>query len=135
MLELAKQLKGNNHIILGYRSSELFLVEELSKYGTVSIATEDGSVGTKGNVIDVLGKLNLTVDTIYSCGPKPMLAAVKEYGIKNSIQTQLSLEEKMACGVGACLGCVCKGKKEEGTTARKRVCKEGPVFLAEEVEV
>lgn len=135
MLELAKQLKGNKYIILGYRSSELFLVEELSKYGTVSIATEDGSIGTKGNVIDVLRKLNLTIDAIYSCGPKPMLAAVKEYGVNNNIKTQLSLEEKMACGVGACLGCVCKGKSEEGTTVRKRVCKEGPVFLAEEVEL
>ncbi|MDF2820609.1 MAG: 2-polyprenylphenol hydroxylase and related flavodoxin oxidoreductase [Clostridiales bacterium] len=134
MLELAKQLQGDKHIILGYRS-ETFLVEELSKYGKVYIATEDGSAGTKGNVVDILRTLSIKMDDIYACGPKPMLKAVKDYAIANKVDAQLSVEEKMACGIGACLGCVCKTKDNEGNIVRKRVCKDGPVFKAEEVEL
>jgi dihydroorotate dehydrogenase electron transfer subunit len=73
---------------------------------------------------------------IYACGPTPMLRAVKEYAIKNNVECFVSLEEKMACGIGACLACVCKSKEIDSHTnvKNKRICKDGPVFLAEEVE-
>lgn len=135
MVELAKALKGEKQILAGYRD-ELFLKEELEKYGEVFIATEDGSVGTKGNVMNAMEENNLSAEVIYACGPTPMLKAIKAYALKHNIEAWLSLEEKMACGIGACLACVCKSKeKDEHTNVNnKRVCKEGPVFLATEVE-
>lgn len=140
MVELAKELKelGCKKItaVLGYRD-EIFLNEDMAHYADVVIATEDGSVGTKGNVIDAVREQNVTGEVIYSCGPTPMLRAVKQYGLENNIITYLSLEERMACGIGACLACVCQSKEkdEHSNVHNKRVCKEGPVFLAEEVEI
>lgn len=136
MLELAKQLDCEKQIILGYRDRQTFLVNELKKYADVYIATEDGSVGTKGNVLNAIEKNNLSADIIYACGPTPMLRALKEYGQKNNIETWISMEEKMACGIGACLACVCKSKNKDHHTNvnNKRICKDGPVFLAQEVE-
>jgi len=139
MVELAKSIReaGNTdiNIVIGYRDKETFLLNELQALGNVYIATEDGSVGTKGNVMDAIRENDLTADSIYSCGPTPMLKAVQEYGIRLGIKTQLSLEEKMACGIGACLACVCKSKEKDAHTNvnNKRICKDGPVFLAEEV--
>ena len=74
---------------------------------------------------------------IYACGPTPMLRAIKEYALEKDIESQLSLEERMACGIGACLACVCKSKEKDHHTNvnNKRICKDGPVFLAEEVEL
>ena len=136
MLELAKQLDCEKQIILGYRDRQTFLVNELKKYADVYIATEDGSVGTKGNVLNAIEENNLSADIIYACGPTPMLRALKEYGQKNNIETWISMEEKMACGIGACLACVCKSKNKDHHTNvnNKRICKDGPVFLAQEVE-
>lgn len=137
MLELAKQLKCEKNIILGYRNGlEMFLKEELEKYGNIYIATDDGSVGVKGNVLDAILENSLCADMIYACGPTPMLRAVKEYAKEQGIEAQISLEEKMACGIGACLACVCKSKEldEHSNVYNKRVCKDGPVFDAEEVE-
>lgn len=136
MLELAKHLNCEKDIILGYRD-ELFLDTEFADYGNVHIATEDGSVGTKGNVLNVIKEKNLTCDIIYACGPKPMLKAIKEYAEANQIEAYISMEERMACGVGACLGCVCKTKEvdEHSLVHNKRVCKEGPVFNSKEVEL
>jgi dihydroorotate dehydrogenase electron transfer subunit len=135
MLELAKSLQGEKQIVVGYRD-ELFLHEELKKYGKLFIATEDGSTGTKGNVINVMAEKEIKAQVIYACGPTPMLKAVKAYALEHEIEAWLSLEEKMACGIGACLACVCQTKeKDEHTNVHnKRVCKEGPVFLATEVE-
>ena len=101
------------------------------------IATEDGSVGTKGNVIDAIRAEKLTADIIYACGPTPMLKALKAYAMENGIECYISLEEKMACGIGACLGCVCHSKDvdEHSNVRNKRICKDGPVFRAEEVEL
>ena len=70
------------------------------------MATEDGSVGTKGNVLDAIREQNLTADVIYACGPTPMLRAIKEYAAEKGIKCYISLEEKTACGIGACLACV-----------------------------
>lgn len=141
MLELAKELKemgiSDIKIVVGYRDSQMFLKDDLSQYGTVYVATEDGSFGTKGNVINAIEENNLSADVIYSCGPTPMLRAVKEFGIKNNIETQISMEEKMACGIGACLACVCKSKDvdDHSHVHNKRICADGPVFYAEEVEL
>mgnify|MGYP000969143762 CR=1 FL=1 len=137
MLELAKQLTCEKHIVLGYRDSDTFLAEEFKNYGDVYIATEDGSVGTKGNVIDAVRSNNLEADIIYACGPTPMLKGIKDYAKEHGIRTQISMEERMACGVGACLGCVCKSKEKDHHTKinNKRVCKDGPVFYGEEVEL
>lgn len=136
MLELAKQLDCEKHIVLGFRD-ELFLNEEFKAYGKVYISTEDGSTGTKGNVIDAIKENNLEADIIFACGPTPMLKGVKAYALENIIKAQLSLEERMACGIGACLACICKSKEKDHHTNvnNKRICKEGPVFYAEEVEL
>lgn len=135
MLELAKQLDCEKQIVLGYRD-DLFLYEEFKKYGSVYVATEDGSAGTEGNVLDAIRENGLDAEVIYACGPLPMLRALKEYAAKNQIECWVSLEERMACGIGACLGCVCKSKNKDAHTNvnNKRICKEGPVFLAEEVD-
>lgn len=144
MLELAKQLSnsiGNFsdkvQVVLGYRDSQLFLKEEFEKYATVYIATEDGSVGIKGNVLDVVREKQLTADMIFACGPKPMLRNIKEFARKNHILAQFSLEEKMACGIGACLACVCESNEVDrhSNVYNKRVCKDGPVFYAEEIKL
>lgn len=79
MLELAKKLKQDSTIVLGYRDDQLFLKEQFESYGQVEIATDDGSVGLHGTVVDVLRQKNVTGDVIYACGPKPMLAAVKKF--------------------------------------------------------
>lgn len=136
MLELAKQLTVEKQIVVGYRD-ELFLTEELSKNGTVYVATEDGSVGTKGNVLDAIRENGLAADIIYACGPTPMLRALKAYAEEHNIECYISMEEKMACGIGACLACVCKSKEKDHHTNvhNKRICKDGPVFLATEVDL
>ncbi len=136
MLELAKQLTGEKQIVVGYRD-ELFLKNELEKHGSLYIATEDGSTGTKGNVMDAIHEHGLEAEIIYACGPKPMLRAVKQYAAEHQIKAWISMEERMACGVGACLGCVCQTKDvdEHSQVHNKRICKDGPVFDAEEVEL
>lgn len=136
MLELAKELSCEKQIVLGYRD-ELFLNEELARYGKVYISTEDGSVGTKGNVIDAIKENKLEADIIFACGPTPMLKGIKAYSLEHGIEAQLSFEERMACGIGACLACVCKSKEVDSHTNvhNKRICKEGPVFYAKEVEI
>jgi len=129
-------LDCEKQIILGYRDV-LYLNREFEPYGTVHIATEDGSAGTRGNVIDVIRKKGLTADVIYACGPTPMLRALKEFAAGAGIECWLSLEERMACGIGACLACVCQTREidEHSHVYNKRICKDGPVFLAQEVEL
>lgn len=137
ILELAKRLDCEKQIVLGYRNSDMFLLDEFKKYGSVYIATEDGSYGSKGNVLDAIRENDLEADIIYACGPTPMLRALKEYAAEKQMECWISMEEKMACGIGACLACVCKSKEVDAHTNvhNKRVCKEGPVFRAEEVEL
>lgn len=136
MLELAKELNCEKTMVLGYRDV-LFLNEEFVPYGEVVIATEDGSAGTKGNVLDAIREKGLKADVIYACGPTPMLRALKAYAAEHGMECWLSLEEKMACGVGACLACVCQSKDvdEHSHVHNKRICKDGPVFPAQEVEL
>ena len=137
ILELAKQLNCEKQIVVGYRDADTFLREQFEANGTVYISTEDGSVGTKGNVMNAIAENNLSADIIYACGPTPMLRAIKNYAEANGIECYISLEERMACGIGACLACVCKSKEKDHHTHvhNKRICKEGPVFLSTEVEI
>ena len=149
MLELAKRLSGledgitvkkigqSLDIFLGYRDNDTFLIEELEQYGRVHVATEDGSLGTKGNVMDALSKSGLNPDIIFACGPMPMLRAIKQYSEGKGIDAYISLEERMACGVGACLGCVCKtvNKDPHSHVNNARICTDGPVFEAREVAI
>ena len=137
ILELAKQLHCEKQIIIGYRDEETFLRKEFEENGTVYISTEDGSVGTKGNVMDAIRANALSADIIMACGPTPMLRAIKNFAEENDIECYISMEERMACGIGACLGCVCKSKEKDHHTNvhNKRCCKDGPVFLSTEVEI
>ena len=123
--------------VLGYRDSQLFLKEEFEPWAKVYVSTDDGSAGTKGTVIDAVRENGVEADVIFACGPKPMLRAVKAYAAEKGIPCYVSLEERMACGIGACLGCVCKttGEDAHSHVHNARVCKDGPVFAAEEVEL
>lgn len=136
MLELSKNLECEKQIVLGYRD-ELFLNREFEPFGRVYVATEDGSAGTKGNVLDAIRENGLTADVIYACGPTPMLRALKAYAQERKIECWISLEERMACGIGACLACVCRSTDvdEHSHVHNKRICKDGPVFSAQEVEL
>lgn len=136
MLELAKNLNCEKQFIVGYKD-ETFLVDDLRQYGAVYVATEAGCEGTKGNVMDAIAQEGLEADVIYACGPTPMLRAIKAYAEEKGIECYISMEEKMACGVGACLACVCKTKEVDhhSNVHNKRICKDGPVFLSTEVEL
>lgn len=136
LLQLAKELECEKQIVLGYRD-ERFLEEEFRAQGKVYIATEDGSFGTDGNVLDAIAENGLDAEIIYACGPMPMLRAVKRFAAERQMECWISLEERMACGIGACLGCVCKSTRKDSHTHvnNKRICTEGPVFYAEEVDI
>lgn len=136
MLQLAKELDCEKSVVLGYRD-EIFLNEEFEPYAHVYMSSEDGQHGVKGNVIDAIKEYGVDGAVIYACGPTPMLRGIKAYAMENGIECQISMEEKMACGVGACLACVCKTKDidEHSQVHNRRICKDGPVFYAEEVEL
>jgi len=127
-----KKVKGL--VLIGAKTKKQILCEkEFQRLGfDVKIATDDGSLGFRGRVTDLLKNLLWTMDhrlwTIYACGPRPMLKEISRLSNKYNIPAQISLEEHMACGIGACLGCVVNTKR-----GFKRVCKEGPVFWAEEI--
>ena len=148
LLELTKQLSwsapdtyiksARTIAVMGYRTSDTFLREQFEQTADVFFAaTEDGSLGTRGNVVDALREHNITEGVIYACGPMPMLKAIKAYAAEHGMKAYISLEERMACGIGACLGCVVKSKHKDLHTNvnNKRICKEGPVFDAEEVDI
>ena len=143
MLELAAALQESADAgttvtaVMGYRNNELFLKEEMEAFAQVFAATEDGSAGTKGNVLDAVRENEIRADVLCACGPLPMLRAVKRYAQEKNIPAFLSLEERMACGVGVCLGCVAKTTKadEHSKVHNARVCVEGPVFPAEDVDL
>ncbi len=128
MYMLCKKLIKENKsvtVILGFNTEdEVFYKEEFTKLGAkVIIATADGSVGVKGFVTDAMKNLDYTY--FYTCGPEPMLRAV--YNASES-SGQFSFEERMGCGFGACMGCSCKTKY-----GNKRICRDGPVLVKEEI--
>lgn len=138
LLQLSKEIEGEVTVVVGYRDSQTFLCEEFAQAADrVVIATEDGSVGTKGNVMDAIREEGICADVVYSCGPAPMLRGVKDWGMEMGIPVWLSMEERMACGIGACLACVCNSTDVDShsNVHNKRICKDGPVFLSTEIEL
>ena len=122
--------------VLGYADGQTFLRDEFAGLCEVMTATEDGSIGVHGNVLDVLRGMTVPADScVFACGPAPMLKALQAHTEERGLRCWLSLEERMACGVGACLACVCRTKEtdEHSQVKNRRVCREGPVFRAEDV--
>lgn len=142
LLQLAKELahlngRENVQAVLGYRDSQMFLKKEFDSAAITYVATEDGSAGTRGNVLNAIAENGLEPRVICACGPTPMLRAIKAYAAEHHIQCWLSMEERMACGIGACLACVCQSKEVDAHSQvhNKRICKDGPVFLADDIEL
>ena len=143
LYELAKCAKSDNKNVntyLGFRNKDLVVLEDEFKKvsNNLTITTDDGSYAQKGFAIDFLkkdiedGKINC----IYACGPLPMLKAVREFALEKNIPCQISLEEKMACGLGVCLGCAVKtAASPKEAPEYWHVCKAGPVFQAKDVEI
>lgn len=135
LLELSKQLTENGvkviHVLGFQTSSVVFGEAEFSLYGDTYVVTVDGSYGYKGFVTDVINSYQLDFDTMYACGPTPMLRAL-EKGFPNK-KVFLSLEERMGCGIGACFACVCHTVDDPIGHSYKKVCSDGPVFRAGEV--
>lgn len=137
MVELAKQLTSKGlrvTSVLGFQSrTQAILIDELSEFGEVRVATNDGSLGQEGFVTGYFtGELLASVDRFYACGPTPMLAAVQT-AMNGRVPGYLSLEERMGCGIGLCGGCVHQTVASDGTLGYRKVCKDGPVFAAQEV--
>ncbi len=134
MLALSRSLSCEKDIVLGYKD-ELFLRSDFEACGPVYVATEDGSSGVRGTVLDSIRENGLKADVVFACGPRPMLKALKDYTDEHGMECYISMEERMACGIGACLGCVCDSVDvdEQTNVHRKRVCRDGPVFRAGEV--
>ena len=121
---------------MGYRDDNTFLLDEFKELAESFVSSDNGAVGTKGTVVDAIKENGLEAEVIYACGPMPMLRALKDYAAANDMECFVSMEERLACGIGACLACVCNSKeKDEHTNVNnKRICKEGPVFNARDVE-
>ncbi len=143
LYELAKCAKADNKKVttyLGFRSKDFVVLEE--EFQSVSneliLTTDDGSYAKQGFAISYLEEdiKNGKIDSIYACGPLPMLKAVQKLALEKDIPCQISLEEKMACGLGVCLGCAVKTAKSPADSPEYwHVCKAGPVFNAKDVEI
>ncbi|MEG2204544.1 MAG: dihydroorotate dehydrogenase electron transfer subunit, partial [Oscillospiraceae bacterium] len=123
---------------LGFRTQTMaYALDDFAACGAMQLCTDDGSAGTPGTVLDAMRARLLTdgerPGRIMACGPAPMLRAVQDFCREQKIPGQLSLEQRMGCGYGACLTCACAVKKEDGSIGYDRVCADGPVFDAEEV--
>ena len=130
LYNLAKRLLADGRevaVVLGFNTAaEVFYRDEFAQLGCrVVVATADGTEGVRGFVTDAIRESGLTYDYFYACGPLPMLRALSD---ATKCSGQLSFEERMGCGFGACMGCSCKTKY-----GNKRICKEGPVLTKEEV--
>ena len=125
LYKLAKEL-DNPVVVLGFNSkSDVFYVDEFKELSTdVYVSTADGTFGEKGFVTDIIKKLD-NFGYTYACGPEPMLKALYDV---TEVSGEYSFEERMGCGFGACMGCSCKTKY-----GNKRICKEGPVLVKEEI--
>ncbi len=132
MLYTAKQC-DNPLIITGFRNESLVILQDdFKSVGETLLCTDDGSAGRKGFVTDLLREKIDEIDEVCACGPTPMLKAVAAVCAEFNKPCQISLEERMGCGVGACLVCAVKVRKN-GEEIMQHVCKNGPVFNAEEV--
>lgn len=142
LYELAKELKETAeevNIYLGFRNKELVTLEDefLGVSSKLLIATDDGSYGEKGYAIDFLKKdcQKEKPNMIFACGPLSMLQLIQKFGLENEIPTEISLEERMGCGIGACVGCAVLTKNQNGEEKYKYVCQHGPVFNIKEVMI
>jgi len=131
LIFVAQKLKDKPTIIAmgGRTESEVFwqeLFKPLCK--KIYLATDDGSCGQKGTALCLLDGMENQIDYIYTCGPEPLMKAVAAWAKGHNIPCEVSKEKHMACGVGVCLSCAC-----DTTEGRKKICQNGPVFLAEEV--
>ncbi len=135
LYELGRQIKARGGLVTfvnGFASKkDVFYAAEMKQIGTVHITTEDGSHGTKGYVTNVTQNLSFEPALIFSCGPHSMLTVIKQ--AYPATKTYLSLEERMACGIGACYACVCEKNTPEA--GHLKVCQDGPVFRADEVRL
>lgn len=140
LYELSRRLVAagvNVQHILGFQTaSAIFYQQQFAQLGPTWIATDDGSFGESGYVTDVIQRYKLTSDIAYACGPTAMLRSLKQH--ITACKLYISLEERMGCGIGACYACVCKtseASQKAGSAAYKKVCSDGPVFAAEEVQL
>lgn len=136
LLETAKQCNFIPDAILGFKSKDFaILIDDFKKYcENVQVSTDDGSLGYHGLVTELLKeRLQSDCDLVCACGPKPMLKAVAKIAEERGVECQVSLEERMGCGLGACLVCVCKVKSGEGGFRYAQVCRYGPVINSKEV--
>ena len=143
LYELSKEAKKEKRevsIYLGFRNKDYVVLEQEFKdvSDKLIITTDDGSYGIKGFAINELEKdlKNKKIDCIYACGPLPMLRAVKKLAMEKNIPCQISLEERMGCGIGVCLGCAVKTARSSDENPQYfHVCKGGPVFQAKDVDI
>lgn len=132
-MQCARKAGAQPSAILGFRSKGAVILEQDFDCPTTA-CTDDGSYGVHGFVTDVLREQIAGATGVAACGPKPMLRAIAEIAKAAGVPCQVSLEERMGCGIGACLVCACALKSENGETKYGHVCKDGPVFDAEEVQ-
>ncbi|MDR3644035.1 MAG: dihydroorotate dehydrogenase electron transfer subunit [Clostridia bacterium] len=137
LLAAAQRFGSRADVLLGFRTAaSVILLRDFAGTGAhVFIATDDGSAGHRGLVTELLGARldRAPCDIVYACGPKPMLSAAAEIAAAHGVRCQVSLEERMACGVGACLCCASKIRDASGGEHYRHVCKDGPVFEADQV--
>lgn len=135
LIYLSRQLKDQKPILLigGKNKDEVFWEKYLQEFADkIYITTDDGSVGFKGFTVQLLPQIlaENNIEHIYTCGPNIMMEGVAKLAHKHDIDCQVSLEKRMACGIGVCLGCTFEDKL---TGKRRKVCTEGPVFASKEV--
>jgi len=140
LLFLARELRGSNRsadisVFLGFRSERQMILRDdfLKLNAAVNVSTDDGSAGFHGHVGGNMRAADKKTDIVYACGPAPMLKDIAAFAETKNAMCFVSLEERMACGVGACLGCVAGVKAADGVgRVYKKVCSDGPVFNARE---
>lgn len=136
LLSLSAKYADNATVVLGFRNAGLInMISDFEKFGShVSVITDDGSSGRKGFVTELVREEleKGSIDIVYTCGPTPMMANVVKITDEFNIECQVSMEERMGCGVGACQACVCKTMSINGEE-HKRVCIDGPVFNSKEI--
>ena len=141
LLGLAKAVRAKNPgaritVVLGFATKDAFLVNDFASIPgvDVNITTDDGSLGYHGNTVGFMRDSGLDCDTVYACGPRIMLKFLAELCAEKDMACFVSMEERMGCGLGACVGCVVLVRpRGEGQNFYKKVCKDGPVFNAREV--
>ena len=134
-VKCAKAAGAAPRAVLGFRNKGAVILEEdFRAVCETFVTTDDGSYARHGFVTDVLQELLADATGVAACGPKPMLGAIAAIAKQAGLPCQVSMEERMGCGIGACLVCACALKAENGETRYGHVCKDGPVFNAEEVE-